>query len=105
VENFRSNRRSVAVVSLGRLDGPVHIHGRSESLKVIFTTFGPLLRRLLSLVASDETGDLNGQVSVVIDVLHIVAIVQHTYELLEHGQVFRTNYLAGLREEADFLDF
>jgi len=55
---------------------------------------GPI--SLLS-VGSCDAGQLAGQVNVVIDVLHIIAIVQHTDELLEHGQVFRTKGLAGLR--------
>src|SRR5205085_526733 len=42
---------------------------------------------------------LAGQVGVVIDVLHIIAVVQHADQLLEHEQVFRTKRLAGLREE------
>src|SRR5438270_12857076 len=52
-----------------------------------------------------ELGALAGQVDVVIDVLYIIAIVQHRDELLEHGQVFRTNRLAGLREEGNLLNF
>lgn len=52
-----------------------------------------------------KPGALAGQVDVVIDVLHILAIVQHADELLEHGQVFRTNCLAGPREEGDLLGF
>jgi len=46
-----------------------------------------------------------GQIDVVKDVLHVIAIVQHADELLEHGQIFRIQRLAGLREERDLLDF
>jgi hypothetical protein len=41
-------------------------------------------------VALNEPGALAGQVDVVKDVLHVVAIVQHADELLEYGQIVRT---------------
>ena len=53
---------------------------------------------------SNESAALAWQVDVVKDVLHIIAIVQHADELLEHRQVFRLQCLAGLRKEGDLLD-
>src|SRR5689334_20670163 len=45
------------------------------------------------------------QIDVVIDFLHVIAIVEHIDELFEQGQVLRTNGLACLRKEGDLLDF
>jgi hypothetical protein len=42
---------------------------------------------------------------VVVDVLHVFAIVQHVDELFEHGQIIRADFRGRLREEGDFLDF
>ena len=40
-----------------------------------------------------------------VDILHVVAIVEHVEELFEQGQVFCAERLALLREEGDFLGF
>src|SRR5205823_6960207 len=46
---------------------------------------------------------LAGQVDVVINVLHVIAVVQHIDEFFEQGQFLRTDCLAGLREEGNLL--
>ena len=42
---------------------------------------------------------------VVVDVLHIFAIVPHVYELFKHRQSFRASVRRCLKEKGDFLDF
>lgn len=47
--------------------------------------------------------ELAGEVHIVIDILHVVAIVEHSEKFFKLREVFRAEGLAGLRQEGDFL--
>lgn len=48
---------------------------------------------------------LSRQFYIVINVLHIITVMQHMKQLLEDEKIVRAEGLAGLREEGDLLDF
>ena len=52
-----------------------------------------------------EWGLLFGKGDVVVNILHVVTVVEHVEKLLKQGQVFRAKRPGLLREKRDFLRF
>ncbi len=51
-----------------------------------------------------KLGVLIGQIDIMINVLHVIALVEHVDEFFEHRPVFRTQRLTRLRNKSNFLD-
>src|SRR4051794_14322065 len=55
---------------------------------------------------SDRTEHgLAGKDNIVIDFLHVIAVIEHAKQFFKQAQIFSTQTLACLRKKSDFLDF
>jgi len=65
----------------------------------------PLDQSRLCFLTRTTSSPLTGKGNIVVDFLHVIAIVEHAQQPLEQAQFVPVENLDGLRKKGDFLDF